>query len=94
MDKKTFTVGILSLTAVILLVANYFVPQPAYALQTIKDRDFSMVTANTQNGGDVLYVLDNLSGRIGIFAYDSNKREMVPRAGGDLSVAFATITAR
>jgi hypothetical protein len=94
MDKKTFTIGILSLSAVILMVANYFAPQPAYALQTIKDRNFSMVTANTQNGGDVLYVLDNLSGRIGIFAYDTNKREMVPRAGGDLSIAFGNTGGR
>jgi hypothetical protein len=89
MDKKSFTIGILSLSAVILFVANYFAPQPAYALQTIKDRNYSMVTASTQNGSDVLYILDNLSGRIAIFAYDNSKREMVPRAGGDLSAAFA-----
>jgi hypothetical protein len=94
MDKKTFIIGILSLSAVILLAANYFAPQPAFALQTIRDRNYALVTATSQNGGDVLYVLDNLSGRIAIFAYDPSKREMVPRAGGDLTAAFATPAAR
>lgn len=89
MDKKTFAIGVLSLSAVILMVANYFAPQPAYALQTIKDRNFALVTATSQNGGDVLYILDNLSGRIAVFAYDPTQREMVPRAGGDLTVAFS-----
>ena len=88
MDKKTFTIGILSLCAVILMVANYFAPQPAQAMETIRDRDFAMVTASSQNGGDVLYILDNLSGRIAIFAYDGSRREMVPRAGGDLTAVF------
>jgi hypothetical protein len=89
MDKKTFSIGVLSLSAVVLFIANYFLPQPALALETIKDRNYAMVTATTQNGGDVLYVLDNLSGRIGIFAYDPAKREMVPRSSGDLAAAFA-----
>jgi hypothetical protein len=89
MEKKTFSIGILSLSAVVLFIANYFMPQPAMALQTIKDRSYSMVTASSQNGGDVLYVLDNLSGRIGIFSYDPSQREMVPRSSGDLSTAFA-----
>lgn len=89
MDKKNFSIGILSLSAVILLVANYFAPQPAHALLTIKDRNYSMVTANTQTGGDVLYILDNVTGRIGVFAYDTSKHEMVPRSGSDLTAAFA-----
>jgi hypothetical protein len=88
MDKKTFTIGILSLCAVILMVANYFAPQPAQGGQTIRDRDFAMVTAESQNGGDVLYILDNVSGRIAIFSYDTSRKEMVPRAGGDLTAVF------
>ena len=31
---------------------------------SIKDRDYSLVTARTQTGGDSLYVLDNRSGRV------------------------------
>jgi len=89
MDKKTFTIGILSLSAVILMVANYFAPEPAHALYTIRDRDFAMVTASSQNGGDVLYILDNLSGRIAVFAYDASRREMVPRVSSDLTATFS-----
>jgi hypothetical protein len=89
MDKQSFSIGILSLSAVILLVANFFSPQPAQALNTIKDRSFSMVTASTQAGGDVLYVVDNQTGRLGIFAYDPARKELVPRAGSDLAAGFA-----
>ncbi len=88
MDKKNFSIGILSLSAMILLLANYFAP-PAGAMNTIKDRSYAMVTATTQAGGEVLYVLDNISGRLGIFAYDPARKELVPRASGDLSAAFA-----
>jgi hypothetical protein len=88
MDKKNFTIGILSLTAVVLMLANYFAPQPAQALMSIKDRDFSLVTARTQNGGDSLYVLDNRSGRVAIFAYDPARRALVPRVVGEMSAAF------
>jgi hypothetical protein len=88
MDKKNFTISLLSLTAVALFMANYFAAQPAQALQTIKDRDYSMVTAATQAGGDSLYVLDNRSGRVAVFAYDPAAKTLVPRVAGDLSVGF------
>ena len=88
MDRKYFYIGILSLSATILLMANYFTAQPAMALTTIKDRDYSLVTASSQNGGDSLYVLDNRTGRMAIFAYDPAARALVPKKIGDLTVAF------
>ena len=81
MDKKTFAIGILSITATVLMLGNYFAPQPANALMTIKDRDFSLVTALTQQSGDSLYVLDNRSGRVAIYSYDASSRIIRPRAG-------------
>jgi len=89
MEKKTFTISILSLTAVALIIANYFAPQPAQALMTIKDRDFAAVTARTQQSGDALYVLDNRSGRVAVFSYDPSTRSLQPRAFGDMSGLFA-----
>jgi hypothetical protein len=88
MDRRNLYIGILSLTATVLLMANYFTPQSAMALTTIKDRDFSLVTANSQSGGDSLYVLDNRTGRIAIFAYNPAARSLVPKKIGDLTVAF------
>jgi hypothetical protein len=89
MEKKNLTLYILSLSAVVLMMLNYFVPQRAEALMTIKDRDISLVTARTQNGGDALYVLDNRSGRVAVFSYDPARRSLVPRMVGDMSAAFA-----
>ena len=88
MDKKSFAIGILSLTATVLLMGNYFAPQPANALMTIKDRDFSLVTALTQQSGDSLYILDNRSGRVAVYSYDPSSRIIRPRAASDMSKLF------
>jgi len=88
MDRRNFYIGILSLSATVLLMANYFTAQPAMALQTIKDRDYSLVTGSSQNGGDSLYVLDNRSGRVAIFAYDPAAKTLVPKKVGDMIAAF------
>jgi len=87
-DKKTFAIGVLSLTAAVLLIGNYFAPQPAMATTSVKDRDFSMVTAATQTGGDSLYVLDNRSGRVAVYAYDPSSRVLRPRGIGEMANLF------
>ena len=88
-DKKTLAIGVLSLTATLLLLGNYFAAQPVMATTTIKDRDFSMVTAAAQTGGDSVYVLDNRSGKIAVYAYDPTSRQIRPRASGELTGLFA-----
>ncbi len=88
-DKKTFAIGILSLTATVLLLGNYFAPPAAVATTTIKDRDFSMVTAAQQTSGDALYVLDNRSGKVAVYAYDPQRREIRPRAAGEMVSLFS-----
>jgi hypothetical protein len=88
-DKKTFWIGILSLTATLLLMGNYFAPQPVLATTSVKDRDFSMVTANTQTGGESLYVLDNRSGRIAVYSYDPSSHQLRTRGAGAMTNLFA-----
>jgi hypothetical protein len=88
MDKNSFAIGILSLTATLLLVANYFAPSAANASLTIKDRDFSMVTARTQRGGDALYLLDNRSGKVAIYSYDPSSKIVRPFGSGDMANLF------
>jgi len=79
MDKKTFTIGILSLTAVILFVANLIVPPRAQADMAIKDRDYQAVTAHIQANDEGLYVLDNRSGLMALFSYDPNRKTLALR---------------
>lgn len=89
MDKKTFAIGVLSVTAVMLFVANLFVAQPrAMAEQVIKDRDYQALTARWQANDDALYILDNRTGMMAAFVYDPNQRAMVARARAPVMDAF------
>ena len=88
MDKKIFAIGILSLTAVLLALGNFFLDTPARAGETIKDRDYQAVTARIQAGGEGLYILDNKTGMVAVFAYDPNVRGLRARAAGYITNAF------
>ncbi len=88
MEKKSFLIGILSLSAAVLMVANYFAPTQADASLTVKDRDFSMVTARTQQGGEALYVLDNRSGKVAVYSYDPSSKIVRPFGSGDMANLF------
>ena len=88
-SKETFGIGILSLTALVLFIANYFLPAlPAIASEAVKERDYQVVTARIQTGGEGLYVLDNKTGIIAILTYDPTTRRMIPRAARPLADAF------
>jgi hypothetical protein len=89
MDKKTYTVGILSLTAVILFVANLLVPSRVQADFAVKDRNYQAVTAHQQAGDDALYVLDNQTGLMAVFSYDPGRKALVVRAISPIQNAFA-----
>lgn len=92
MSRKSFYIGVLSLSATLLALLNYFVAQPAQADLTIKDRDFSMVTAREQNGGDALWVLDNTSGHVAVFYYDPSARMLRVREVRDVATQVFNAT--
>jgi hypothetical protein len=69
MDRKTLFIGILSFTAVLLLVAALMPLPQAKADFSIKDRDYQMVTVLGQMGSSVCYVIDR-KGRVAIFCPD------------------------
>jgi hypothetical protein len=74
-DKKTFVLGVLTLSAVILLVANILAPRGAVAMTTIYDKEtYQMQTGRITNGGEALYVTDNRTGMMGVFIFDPNRR--------------------
>jgi hypothetical protein len=86
MDRKLTAICLLTLSAVALMIANFAVP--ARAATAVNSRDYQLVTALMQNGSEGLYVLDNRTGLIAIFTYDSNTRTMRPRAVRAVADAF------
>ena len=88
MDSKTYSIGILSLTAVILLVANLMVPAPVGAEITVKDAGYTVATAPVQSGGDGLYIVDNGTGLMAVLTWDPASRSVKPRAVKDIGEAF------
>lgn len=85
MDKKTYAIGVLSIIATILFVANLSPVQPVQAATSVKDRDFTLATTRSQRGGEILYIVDNRTGQIAAISLGNN-RSITP-------VAFDSLTA-
>lgn len=88
MDKKTFAIGILCVTMLILFVANMLVPPPAMGQVAVKDRDYQAVTARMARGGDALYLTDNRTGKIAVFVYNPQRKVIELIDGQILADAF------
>jgi hypothetical protein len=67
MDSKTYGIGILTLTAVALLIANLFAPRAVVGIESVSNEDMQAVTARAQQGGDALYLFDANSGKLAVF---------------------------
>jgi hypothetical protein len=67
MDHKTYGIGILTLTAIALLIANLFAPRPVIGTEAVSNDDMKCVTAKSAQGGDALYILDNNTGKLAVF---------------------------
>jgi hypothetical protein len=90
MDRKTFSIGILSLTALILAVACLFPAGPASADFSVKDpaTRLQLVTVSSQQGGNILYLIDPVGGKILVLAFDANTRDFRPLASTTLDKVF------
>jgi hypothetical protein len=89
MSSKNLSIAVLSITAVILFIAQFMPVEPAMAAQTtIKDRAYALVTTTSQRGGDIVYVVDNRSGMLAAFAWDANRKGFVPRTVGSMADVF------
>jgi hypothetical protein len=89
MDKKTFTIGLLSLTAVLLFIAMLIMPPRASANFAIKDRDYQAVTATLTANDEALYILDNRSGLMACFSYNPNQKALQLKDLKSVTNAFA-----
>ncbi len=88
MDKKTFGIGVLSITALLLVIACMLPSRTAEGAFAVKDRDYQLLTVNNLNGGDTLYVVDNRTGLMAVFSYDNNGRVLRPKQVRPVSLAF------
>ena len=89
MDKTTYTIGVLAIIAALLILANVVVqPPPAQAADVASMRDWSMITARFQQGGEILYVVDNRTGTMAVLQWDNAKRTMVLKDAGHVADAF------
>ena len=79
MDKKTYGIGILTLMAIVLFVANFMPIRNVQAADAVKERDFTIVTSPVNQGGEALYILDNRTGQIAVFVWDVGRRQIVLR---------------
>ncbi len=90
MDRKTFSIGTLSLTAVILFVACLFPGKPANGAFAVKDlRGTQLITVESQTGGDILYVIDPQSAKILVLGFNNTTKDLRTVAVGDLNQFFA-----
>jgi hypothetical protein len=65
MKKQLIAIGILCVTAVMLLAAAV---KPTAGDFAIRDQNFQLITVLGQRGSSTVYVIDNRSGKAAIFA--------------------------
>jgi hypothetical protein len=87
MDKKTYSIGVLSITGLLLLIACLIPAQPVEAAFAVKDRDYQLIIAQGQ-GSDSIYVVDNRTGLMAVFTYDNRGRVLRPRQVRPVADAF------
>ena len=82
MDHKTFAIGTLSVTAVILLTALVIMaqlpaPQPALGSgQVMAGGDYIILSGQLQRNTDLLYVIDVAVSRMNAYGYDRNQNRL------------------
>ena len=91
LDKKTFTIGVLILSAVILAVANILAPSRATAsYNSVRDdRNFEMQTATAVGGGDAIYITETRSGMMAVVTFDAASKRLVLQDAQPVQNAFA-----
>ena len=77
-DKKTFWIGVMTIVLAVLLAAHAMQPgvmMPTATAQEVLDhRDWSLATARTAAGGEVLYVLDKRNGQLTVVTWNTAQR--------------------
>ncbi|UCF32368.1 MAG: hypothetical protein JSV78_08525 [Phycisphaerales bacterium] len=89
MDSKNFAIGVLSVTAVILLVGILVIhsmPTPAAASgMTQTGGNYVMSVGRLNVNEEVLYVIDSSDAKVLLYAFDIARKQIVPQSGIDLN---------
>jgi len=88
MDKKTFGIGILSITGALLFIACLLPTKQADAAFAVKDRDYQLITVPGIGGGDTVYVVDNRTGLMAVLYFDTRARVLRPKIVRAVADAF------
>ena len=89
MDRKTITIIALSMLAGMLLMLNIDAQRTAEGNVVVVGRDYQAVTTPSKQGGDALYILDNKTGQMAVFMYDTRDRMVRARDVRMVRDAFA-----
>lgn len=88
MNSEKTAISILSISALVLLLALIFLPaKPAAAEVSIGNDDIVACNFPSTNG-DALYILDNRAGALMVMVYDPNARGLTTRAILNLNNVF------
>ncbi|MFQ5490882.1 MAG: hypothetical protein ACE5GE_09195 [Phycisphaerae bacterium] len=89
MDSKNFAIGILSTTAVILLVGLLVVQTQPQSVQAnsmnAQGGDYLLITGQLQRNQEVLYVVDGASQKMIVYQYEINRKTIEPKHAENLS---------
>ncbi len=78
-DRKSFLIGILTLSAAILTLGHLQLTSTARVSDSVIDDDYQLVTARTSQGNDGLYVLDKRNNLVVLFTWDPAKKSITPK---------------
>jgi hypothetical protein len=80
LDGKTFAIGALGVTAVVLFVGFLLVtltPRPAYAIgQSDRGGDYVMITQQVSNSTEVVCIIDAAVKRMNVYAVQESARSI------------------
>jgi len=72
MTPKTYLIGVLAIMATILAAANLIPENTADAAFSVKDNRYQLNSAKSARGGEIVYVIDNLTGQAAVMGWDNN----------------------
>jgi hypothetical protein len=80
MDRKTFAIGVMMVTAVVLFIAQFMPVRTAVAGDSVGDRDYQICTSRSIKGGEALYIFNRRSGTVAVFSWEPADRRVKLRA--------------
>ncbi len=92
-ESQNLTIGVLSITGVVLLVAVIFATagsqNPAMAIgQTDRGGDYIVVTGQFNDNSEVIYITDAAAQRMNMYSYQWNRGQLTLWDSYDLKRAF------